>query len=84
MAKKQDKTIYWIGGAVLLWWLLKSKQGKEFLNKVAPGAGLTAIEKSAIKSNIQQNLNALDIQALPDQEKDFEQQYKDDINNCKY
>jgi hypothetical protein len=84
MAKQKDKTIYWIGGAVLLWWLLKSKKGKELLNTVAPGAGLTALEKNAIKSNIKQDLRNLDIKPILDREQDFAAQYKDDLNNCKY
>lgn len=84
MAKQKDQTIYWIGGAVLLWWLLRSKKGKQLLNTVAPGAGLTAVEKSAIRANIQQDLKSMNIKAIPDAEQDFAAQYKEDINNCKY
>lgn len=78
MAQKKNNTILWIGAAVLVWYLWKKR-------KAAPGeSGLSDVEKQAIRSNIQQDLNSINIAPLPDREQNFAQQYKDDIQNCKY
>lgn len=82
MAKKDDQTVLWIAAAAIVFWLWKTKTGKQAAAAIAPGSTLSPVEKQVIKAQVQKDLQNIDIVPMVDPESDMEQQYKNELKNC--
>jgi hypothetical protein len=82
MAKKQDQTVIWIAAAAILYWLWKTKSGKQAAAAIAPGSTLSPVERSVIKQQVAEDMANINIMPMVDPELEMKQQYQNEINNC--
>jgi len=82
MAKKQDQTVIWIAAAAILYWLWKTKSGKQAAAAIAPGSTLSPVERSVIKQQVAEDMANINISPMVDPELEMKQQYQNEINNC--
>lgn len=82
MAKKKDQTVLWIAAAAIIYWLWKTKSGKQAAAAIAPGSTLSPIEKSIIKAQVEKDMANINIVPMVDPEAEMKQQYENEIKNC--